>query len=136
VNALMNPIRQIAFIGTGLMGLPMVQRLLAAGFSVRVWNRTPEKLQGLLAAGATRAASPADAAGAADVICLCLANSATVDDVLFGDAGVASAANAAPLLVDFSTIGPARTLEFAARLRARCGSSWVDAPVSGSVSLL
>lgn len=129
-----NAIRQVAFIGTGLMGTPMVRRLLAAGFSVRLWNRTPEKLQGLLAAGATRAGSPAEAANGADVICLCLANSAAVDGVLFGDRGVASAASAAPLLVDFSTIGPARTREFAERLRGRCGSSWVDAPVSGGAT--
>jgi 3-hydroxyisobutyrate dehydrogenase len=127
-------IRHVAFIGTGLMGVPMAHRLLAAGFSVRVWNRTPDKLQELLAAGAAHAASPAEAAQGADAACLCLANSAAIDAVLFGDRGIASAANAAPLLVDFSTIGPARTLEFAQRLRERCESSWVDAPVSGGAT--
>jgi len=128
------PIRQVGFIGTGLMGTPMVHRLLAAGFSVRLWNRTPEKLQELVAAGAARAASPAEAANAADAICLCLANAAAIDAVLFGDRGVASASNPASLLADFSTIGPARTLEFAQQLRERSGISWVDAPVSGGVT--
>ena len=128
------PIRQVGFIGTGLMGTPMVRRLLAAGFSVRLWNRTPEKLQGLVAAGAARAASPAEAAQGADAICLCLANAAAIDAVLSGDRGIASASSPAPLLVDFSTIGPARTLQFAQRLREHSGVSWVDAPVSGGVT--
>jgi len=54
---------KIAFIGTGLMGAPMAQRLLATGYSVRVWNRTPRKLERLIAAGADRVGSPAEAAG-------------------------------------------------------------------------
>jgi 3-hydroxyisobutyrate dehydrogenase len=128
------PIHRVGFIGTGLMGVPMVRRLLAGGFAVRLWNRTPEKLQGLLAAGATRADSPAEAADGADTICLCLAHAAATEDVVFGDRGVASAREAAPVLVDFSTIGPKRTLQFAASLRERCGTSWVDAPVSGGAT--
>ena len=59
-------IRDVAFIGTGLMGVPMVHRLLGAGLAVRVWNRTSNKLEPLLAAGAVRAASPAEAAQGAD----------------------------------------------------------------------
>lgn len=128
------PIRRVGFIGTGLMGVPMVRRLLAGGFAVRLWNRTPEKLRGLLAAGATQADSPAAAADGADAICLCLANAAATEAVVFGDRGVASARAAAPVLVDFSTIGPKRTLQFAARLRERSSTSWVDAPVSGGAT--
>ena len=45
-------IRKLAFIGTGLMGAPMVRRLLSAGLKVRVWNRSPEKLKALIDAGA------------------------------------------------------------------------------------
>ena len=116
------------------MGVPMVRRLLAGGFAVRLWNRTPEKLRGLLAAGATQADSPAAAADGADAICLCLANAAATEAVVFGDRGVASARAAAPVLVDFSTIGPKRTLQFAARLRERSSTSWVDAPVSGGAT--
>jgi 3-hydroxyisobutyrate dehydrogenase-like beta-hydroxyacid dehydrogenase len=128
------PIRRVGFIGTGLMGVPMVRRLLAGGFAVRLWNRTPEKLKGLLAAGATHADSPAEAADGADAICLCLANAAATDAVVFGDRGVASAREPAPVLVDFSTIGPKRTLQFAASLRERSRTSWVDAPVSGGAT--
>ena len=127
-------VRDVAFIGTGLMGAPMVHRLLGAGFAVRVWNRTSNKLEPLLAAGAVRAASPAEAAQGADALCLCLANASAAEAVLFGDGGIASASSPAPLLVDFSTIGPDRTLEFARRLRERRPIAWVDAPVSGGAT--
>jgi 3-hydroxyisobutyrate dehydrogenase-like beta-hydroxyacid dehydrogenase len=129
-----DPVRDVAFIGTGLMGVPMVHRLLRAGFAVRVWNRTSSKLEPLLAAGAVRAASPAEAAKGADVICLCLANASATEAVLFGEGGIASASNSAPLLVDFSTIGPDWTLEFARRLRERRRITWLDAPVSGGAT--
>jgi 3-hydroxyisobutyrate dehydrogenase len=126
------PLARVAFIGTGLMGAPMVQRLLAAGLKVRVWNRTPEKTRALVDAGAELAGNPADAVRGVQAVLLCLSNSAAVESVLFADDGVAAAA-APPLLVDFSTIGPAATLSLAARLRARCATAWVDAPVSGGV---
>jgi 3-hydroxyisobutyrate dehydrogenase len=126
------PLARVAFIGTGLMGAPMVRRLLAAGLKVRVWNRTTEKTQALVDAGAELAGNPADAVRGVQAVLLCLSNSAAVESVLFADDGVAAAA-APSLLVDFSTIGPAATLSFAARLRARCATAWVDAPVSGGV---
>ena len=127
------PVRQVAFLGTGLMGDPMVHRLLQAKIAVRVWNRSPEKLLPLRAAGATVHASPADAALGADAVCLCLANVAAAESVLFGERGVAGVSPGARLLVDFSTIGPRHTADFAERMRERCGSAWVDAPVSGGV---
>ena len=126
------PLARVAFIGTGLMGAPMVLRLLAAGLKVRVWNRTPEKTRALVDAGAELAGNPADAVRGVQAVLLCLSNSAAVESVLFADDGVAAAA-APALLVDFSTIGPAATLSLAARLRARCATTWVDAPVSGGV---
>jgi 2-hydroxy-3-oxopropionate reductase len=54
--------KKLAFIGAGLMGAPMIRRLLLAGFEVQVWNRTPSKAEPLVAAGAVHAASPAEAA--------------------------------------------------------------------------
>jgi len=110
---------KIAFIGTGLMGAPMTQRLLAAGYSMRVWNRTPPKLERLIAAGAVPARSPAEAASEADAVFICVTDGAAVEAVLFAGDGVASAAHPAPLLVDFSTIGPAATLRLAEPHRAR-----------------
>jgi 3-hydroxyisobutyrate dehydrogenase len=129
-----NPIKHIAFIGLGLMGTPMARRLLAAGFKLRLWNRTPGKLKPLIDAGAQAAESPAGAANDADLVCLCLTDRTAVEAVLFAPNGVAHASKAPALAVDFSTIGPDATLALAARLLGECGTSWVDAPVSGGAT--
>jgi 3-hydroxyisobutyrate dehydrogenase-like beta-hydroxyacid dehydrogenase len=127
-------IKNIAFIGAGLMGVPMTKRLLSAGFGVRVWNRTVAKLGPLLAAGAQLATSPADAARGTDAVLVCLSDAEALEAVLFSEQGVSDGVNSASILVDFSTIGPGPTITFAQRLQARCGTSWVDAPVSGGAT--
>src|ERR1700722_1823088 len=99
-------IRTIGFVGTGLMGAPMAHHLASAGFKVRVWNRTGAKLRRLIDAGAEPASSPAEAADGADAVCVCVTDKSAVENVLFGEGGVAHAPQAAPLLTDFSTIGP------------------------------
>jgi 3-hydroxyisobutyrate dehydrogenase len=127
-------IRTVGFLGAGLMGSPMVRHLLGAGFRVCVWNRTRAKLDPLITAGASAASTPAEAADGADVLCLCVTDKSAVESVLFGPGGAAEAANVPPVAVDFSTIGPTATLVLAERLRRRCGTSWVDAPVSGGAT--
>jgi 3-hydroxyisobutyrate dehydrogenase len=129
-----SPVRTIAFIGVGLMGSPMARHLLSAGFTLRVWNRTRSKLDSLLAAGAAAAGSPVEAADGADVLCLCVTDRLAVEAVLLGTEGVVNAKRPPPIVVDFSTIGPDATIELAARVRAQCGASWVDAPVSGGAT--
>jgi 3-hydroxyisobutyrate dehydrogenase len=128
-----DPIKKIAFLGTGLMGAPMVLRLLEAGYHVCVWNRTQAKTDALTALGATRGSTPAEAANGCDVVALCLSDALAVEAALFSSEGVARSAKPPPLLVDFSTIGPGPTRELAARLAADCATRWVDAPVSGGV---
>jgi 3-hydroxyisobutyrate dehydrogenase len=128
-----NPVREVAFLGTGLMGIPMVHRLLHAGIEVRVWNRTPNKLHELVAAGAKSAATPALASEGVDAVCLCLANLDAAESVLFGAEGVASCLHPVPLVVDFSTLGPQHTARIAGHINRQCGTAWVDAPVSGGV---
>jgi 3-hydroxyisobutyrate dehydrogenase-like beta-hydroxyacid dehydrogenase len=125
------PGRTIAFIGTGLMGTPLVKRMLDAGFVLRVWNRTPSKLKGLTAAGAFAARTVAEACDGADTICTCLSNAEAVEQTVFGSGGAAAALRAPALLIDFSTIGPEATVRYAARLATTTGASWIDAPVSG-----
>ncbi len=129
-----SPIKRLAFIGTGLMGAPMVRRLLAAGFEVRVWNRTRAKLAALLALGARECTSPAQAAQGVDLLCTCVTDAAALEAVIFDNDGLASARGAADLLVDFSTVGPEATRTLAARLQAAAGCRWVDAPVSGGAT--
>ena len=123
----------LAYIGLGLMGLPMTQRLLAAGYTVHVWNRSRDKLAPALAAGAIAAKTPHAAAAAADIVMMCLFDAKAVEAVVFGDEGVAQAAGAGKVLVDHASIRPDKTREFSARLTAANGMAWIDAPVSGGV---
>lgn len=124
---------KLGFIGIGLMGKPMTLRLLAAGHEVTVWNRSPEKLEEVLAKGARRADSPAAVARAADIVMMCVTDQKAADAVLFKKNGVIEGASPGKLVVDFSSIAPASAREFAARLEAK-GMGLVDAPVSGGVA--
>lgn len=126
--------RRVAFLGTGLMGRPMVLRLLAAGFAVTAWNRSAGKVAPLVAAGAVAAATASEAVSGADFVCLCLTDGAAVEDVLFGSAGVAGVLAPGAVIIDFSTIGPQATRALAGRLaQIAPGVRWVDAPVTGGV---
>jgi 3-hydroxyisobutyrate dehydrogenase len=125
----------IGFIGVGLMGNPMVLRLLDQGWNVTVWNREPSRLEPVVAAGATASASPRAVAEASDITLLCVLDINAVSDCVFGPDGVAEAVGGASLLIDHSTIDPAATRTFAARLKAATGAGWIDAPVSGGPAL-
>lgn len=122
---------RIAFIGTGLIGTPMVERLLECGRQVTVWNRTRDKLAPLLAAGATEALSARECAVGAALVCLCLTDTTAVEEVMFGANGVAGVLNDTQLVIDLSSIAPDATARMATRLREHCGAHWLDAPVSG-----
>jgi 3-hydroxyisobutyrate dehydrogenase-like beta-hydroxyacid dehydrogenase len=105
----------------------MAANLVKAGHEVTVWNRTPGKS----VEGARLAASPAEAAGAADAVWICVSDTAAVDHVLFGEGGAESSLREGIIVVDSSTIAPARTLAIVARL-AEKGVEHIDAPVTGS----
>jgi 3-hydroxyisobutyrate dehydrogenase len=114
------------------MGLPMCRRLLAAGYPLTVWNRNPAKCAPLVEAGARQVANPAELCQHADIVMLCLADTAVVREVVFGPTGVASGAKRAQLLVDFSSLEPSAR-EMAKQLIDSTGMIWLDAPVSGGV---
>ncbi|MFW0755532.1 NAD(P)-dependent oxidoreductase [Pseudomonas sp. H11T01] len=124
----------LAFAGIGLMGLPMCRRLLAAGYPLTVWNRNPQKCAPLVEAGARQVATPVELCQQADVVMLCLADTAVVREVVFGTDGVAQGATAGKLLVDFSSLEPTATREMATQLLSETGMNWLDAPVSGGTS--
>lgn len=130
----MSELPSIAFAGIGLMGLRMCRRLLAAGYPLTVWNRSPEKCAPLTEAGARQARSPAELCDAADIVLLCLADTAVVREVVFGAGGIIEGARAGQLLVDHSSLEPAATRSMATELEARSGMRWVDAPVSGGTA--
>ncbi|MEX0746324.1 MAG: NAD(P)-dependent oxidoreductase [Phycisphaeraceae bacterium] len=122
---------RIGYVGVGLMGLPMVKRLVSLQYAVRAYDVLAEKTAAAAAAGAQAAASPADAVQGADLVLLNLPTTDAVEQAVFGDAGVAGALRPPQVLVDFSTIKVDKCKAFAEKLRAASGCGWIDAPVSG-----
>src|SRR5271169_311856 len=77
----------IAFLGVGQMGTPMASRLIAAGFNVRMWNRSKERLRALVESGGVEALTPAAAAAGADVVVTMLPDGPTIETVVGGADG-------------------------------------------------
>ncbi len=124
---------RLGYIGMGLMGAPMTRRLLEAGYQVAVWNRSADKAKPLAEKGAVVAKSPRQVADEADIVMMCLTAAPAVREVVFGAEGVAETKVKGKRLVDFSSMRPDLTREWAAELRRKNGMGWVDAPVSGGV---
>ncbi|MDJ0737630.1 MAG: NAD(P)-dependent oxidoreductase [Nostocaceae cyanobacterium] len=121
---------KVAFLGTGLMGLPMAQRLLAAHVPLIAFNRTPEKLEPLKAAGAEIAAKPHQAISAADCVILMLTNAAAIYHVLLSDRS--SRTVAGRTIIQMGTITPAESKEIRDAVVA-AGGEYIEAPVLGSI---
>ena len=122
---------RIGYVGIGLMGLPMVKRLVSLGYSVAVYDLVGKQVDAARAAGAQGASSAAETVRDSDVIMLNLTTTDAVEQAVFGSNGVATALRPPQLVIDFSTNEVARGKGFAARLREQTGCGWVDAPVSG-----
>ena len=120
----------VAFIGLGIMGLPMAINLTKAGFNVTGYNRSPQKVAELVTAGGTGATSIAQAVTGADVIITMVPDSADVEGVVTGETGVFANAKAGALWIDNSSIRPDVTTALATQARA-AGIRPLDAPVSG-----
>ena len=120
---------RLGFVGIGIMGAPMVRRLLARGWQVSVWNLEPERYGQV--PGATVMDSPAAVRAASDIVIFCVLNGDAVEECCFGAHGLARTDTGASLLIDASTINPDRTQQLADRLKRQTGMSWVDAPISG-----
>ena len=118
---------KIGFIGLGIMGAPMAQHLLVAGHALTVCTRgaVPDYL-----ANAIVCTTGAEVARAADIIILMVPDTADVQEVLFGQYGVAEGLTAGKVVVDMSSISPMETKKFAAKINA-LGCDYLDAPVSG-----
>lgn len=125
---------RIGFIGLGLMGVPMCQRLLVAGYSLTVWNRTTEKSLPLKSAGAQVADSIATLVQNSDVIMLCVSDTKAVETIVCADNGIIHSGNQNQILIDFSSIEPTATKQLAQQLYSSTGMHWLDAPVSGGVA--
>lgn len=122
----------IGFIGLGLMGEGFTRRLAATGYGVVGHDIDPAKVSAAAAWGVEPAGSAAEVARRADIVLVCVLDTAAVEDVVAGDAGVVSAGRLdGKILVDHSTTEIAATKRLAALLAGRTGMAFVDAPVSG-----
>jgi 2-hydroxy-3-oxopropionate reductase len=124
------PIRDVGFIGLGVMGLPMAVNLVRAGVHVTAYSRSPSPVELFVREGGTGASSVEEAARDKDCVVTMLPDTPDVETVLLGPRGVLESARRGTIVVDMSTISPLRTREFATTLRGR-GLELVDAPVSG-----
>jgi len=123
---------KIGWIGLGNMGIPMASNLLAAGFDLYVWNRTPDKAAPLLALGAKQSATLAQLVDECDILFTMVSDDDAVKAIYTGANGLLSAAVKGKLAVDMSTIAP-DTSRFLAEQAKKVGLHFLDAPVSGSV---
>ncbi|GAA3755453.1 2-hydroxy-3-oxopropionate reductase [Spinactinospora alkalitolerans] len=126
----MTQVRSIAFVGLGIMGLPMAINLVKAGFEVTGYTLEAERTQRLAAEGGKAAGSIAEAVGGADAVITMVPDSPDVEAVLLGEDGVFANAASGALVIDMSTIRPdvARTVS---EEGAKRGFRVLDAPVSG-----
>jgi 3-hydroxyisobutyrate dehydrogenase len=122
---------RIAVLGLGTMGAPMAENLIKAGFEVTVQNRTRSKEEPFEALGASRAASPAEAAADAEIILTCVSDTPDVERVLLdAETGAINGLKEGALVIDCSSIEPEATRRVAEQFRAK-GIGYVDAPLSG-----
>jgi 2-hydroxymethylglutarate dehydrogenase len=122
----------LAFIGLGAMGEPMARNLAASEHALTVYNRSPKRAHAVIALGAMLAASPAEAASAAEIVCSCVSTPEALRAVLLGEEGAIAAARLGTLFIDFSTVDPSTVREIADAC-ANHGCRFLEAPVSGGV---
>jgi len=121
---------KLGFIGLGIMGKPMAEHLLAAGYTVYVCDLLSEPVKELCSKGAVACSCCKEVAQESDVIFIMVPDTPDVEAVLFGEGGVAEGIRPGSIVVDMSSISPIATKEFARKLGA-LGVKMLDAPVSG-----
>lgn len=122
---------ELGFLGLGIMGTPMVKNLLKAGFPVTVWNRSPEKCEPLLQAGAKTAETPAEVVKQASITFTMVTDPEASKSVCFGKDGVLEAIGAGKGYIDVSTINPEMACTISDAITEK-GGRFLEAPVSGS----
>jgi 3-hydroxyisobutyrate dehydrogenase-like beta-hydroxyacid dehydrogenase len=121
---------KIAFVGLGRMGMGMARNLLRAGHSLAVYNRSREKAEALAASGARMTSSPADACRDAEVVMTMVADDHAVEQIVFGNDGIASAMENNCVHVSHSTISTALARRLTAE-HARRNQGYLSVPVFG-----
>jgi 2-hydroxy-3-oxopropionate reductase len=122
--------KNIGFIGLGIMGKPMAVNLLKAGYNLVVYDINPEPVKEVCDAGAKEGGSSQDVASRSEIIITMLPNSPEVRDVVLGENGVINGAKPGSVLIDMSSIAPLVSREVSEKLQKK-GITMLDAPVSG-----
>lgn len=130
--------KTLGFIGLGLMGNPMVARLLDAGYSVNVWARTPSKSSFVVSKGASLKESVEALVESSDIVMLCVSDTSAVESIVLGKHGLLEAINQSDchkvkIVMDFSSISPKATISLAKEMLLAADIEWIDNPVSGGV---
>jgi 3-hydroxyisobutyrate dehydrogenase-like beta-hydroxyacid dehydrogenase len=126
---------KVGFIGLGVMGSQMVNRLLSKGHTVIGYNRTRAKAEWLVKKGMQWADSPRAVANSSDYIFAMVTNAAAIQAIAEGPDGLLAGLTAGKIFIDMSTVSPAVSRALAAKVRS-AGADMVDSPVSGSVITL
>ena len=123
---------KLGFLGLGIMGTPMAQHLIGAGYDVAVWSHNTEKSHKFAERHkAVHCDRPADVARHAECVFLCVGDTAMSSEVVLGDEGLASGAGQGLIIVDCSTVSPLKSVQMAETLRSR-HIDFLDAPCTGS----
>ncbi len=126
---------RLGYVGLGVMGSRVTQRLLKAGHTVTGWNRTRSKAEWLIAEGMQWADTPRAVAEASDIVFSMVTNTKAVESITQGDQGILAGLSAGKIYIDMSTMSPAYSRDLAQQVRGK-GAEMLDAPVSGSVITL
>lgn len=123
---------KVGIAGTGKMGATVAQRLVTLGHQVSVWNRTPERAKPLLDVGMAWAATPRALAEQSEVVISFLTDEAALEAVHLGPDGLFAGATSGAVLLEMSTVSPARQQQMGEKARA-AGIAYLESPVGGSV---
>ena len=122
--------KRLGFIGVGMMGKPMAQNLLKAGYEVTVLDLNAAAVEELVGEGAVRAEQPAEVMSQCEAVITMLPDSADVEHVVLGTQGLLSAIRNEQVVIDMSTIDPMVSKQLAQKIES-AGGQMIDAPVSG-----
>jgi 2-hydroxy-3-oxopropionate reductase len=121
---------KVGVIGLGVLGKPIADRIVAAGFELAVFDVRTEPMEALASKGATPCASPAEVAQRSDFIVSLVSDAAQTDEIVFAANGLLAAIRPGATLIVGSTLGPAPVQKVAEALKAE-GADVLDAPISG-----
>ena len=126
----MSDLKQIGFIGLGIMGKPIAKNLIKAGFELQVHSRSNGPVKELVALVAKEAGTPAECAKNMDAVVTMLPDGPASESVILGENGVLDSAKKGAIIIDMSSIAPAISQKIAKSCETS-GAEFLDAPVSG-----